>query len=255
MARRTEFSPEKIFKRKIETIDMHTTRESDMTAFLPTYLANLVEKVSKNGVPANLHFYVTKNNNINLTPENQVISLNIPIFPISYRLTHEGSVHRFIKDSKEPGKTSARYEQMTDKDIQEGIDTYVNNIMVYITAELAQRHIDAKKNKKESIAQQIENIDMMKDQQFDFKLFSLVASNPKTLVRKTEGTFLVFDNNGRALLHKLTPEQEKMYKGYKANFKRYKEISAQFASLQSDLSAYQNYDLMQAIASGEVQPS
>ncbi len=239
-------------KRHINTIEFHNTATSDGTGSMRTYIEGLINFAGVDGFPTSFHFYVTKNKNPSLTDANKVIELTIPIFPVVCNVNSRESINSFIKNAGSPEVVKAMYEQMPPADINARITQYANKIMNYITTELALRYLVAKSNGDKIIMNQIRNLKVMKDQDFDFKLFEAIANNPKTMRRKKDGVYLVFENNGNEDLVAISDEQAQKYAGYKDAVDKFPAIERQFTSLNADIETYRLYDINESKIRGTI---
>ena len=230
-------------KRPVDTIEFFNSRISDGTKSMRIYIEGLFDYASQDGYPKLIHFYVTKNDNHKLTESNSVIELTIPIMPVTCNINSRESINSFIKTAKSPAIVSQNYSEMDPAEREKRITQNTQKVMTYITTQLALRYLLAKRNNDKIIMKQIENMAIMKEQQFDFDLFEKIAHNPKTLRRKKDGSYLVFDIEDKEQLVPITDEQSSMYADYKDAIDKFPAIERQFTTLNSDIETYRTYDI------------
>ena len=230
-------------ERYVEQIEFFNSRSSDGTHSIRTYIAGTFNYAGEDGYPKIIHFYVTKNDNHKLTESNSVIDLTIPIMPVTCNTSSRESINSFIKTAKNPAIVSANYNAMNPEEREKRIEQNTQKVMTYITTQLALRYLLAKKHGDKIIMKQIADMAIMKDQKFDFSLFEAIANNPKTMRRKKEGSFLVFDSNGQEDLVLITDEQADKYSEYKDSLDKFSSIEKQFTTLNNDIETYRTYDI------------
>ena len=233
-------------ERPISYIDFFNSARSDGTSSFRPFIASTIDYAGIDGDAKKLHFYVTKNDNPNLTATNKVVEMTIPIFPVVCNINSRESVNSFIKNATSRKKICEAYENMNPEVREQRIAQYTDKVMSYITTELALRYLLAKVNNDKIIMKQISNMAIMREQGFDFKLFEAIANNPKTLRRKKDGAYLVFENKGSEDLVLISDEQADKYAGYKDAIDKFPAIETQFTTLNNDLEVYKNYDINQA---------
>lgn len=230
-------------ERPVDTIEFFNSRISDGTKSMPIYIAGLFDYASQDGYPKVIHFYVTKNDNHKLTASNSVVDLTIPIMPVTCNTSSRESINSFIKTAKSPAIVSQNYSEMDPAEREKRISQNTQKVMTYITTQLALRYLLAKKHNDKIIMNQISDMAIMKEQKFDFDLFEAIAHNPKTLRRKKDGAYLVFDANGQEALILITDAQADKYAEYKDSIDKFPTIEKQFTTLNSDIETYRFYDI------------
>ena len=239
-------NPNGAIERHVNQIEFHNTRISDGTFAMKTYIESLIDYAGQDGFPTSLHFYVTKNENHKLTDSNRVTELTIPIIPVLWNITSRESMNSFIKNSKSPEVVSANYQAMDPAEKERRIAQYTQKVMTYITTQLALRYLLAKKHGDKIIMKQIASMSIMKEQGFDFDLFEAIANNPKTLRRKKDGAYLVFDSATGEDLVLISDEQADKYAGYKDSLDKFGIIEKQFTTLNNDLETFRTYDISES---------
>ena len=233
-------------ERHVGQAEFFNTSAFDNTASMRTFVSALVNYAGEDGFPTKFHFYLTKNRNMNLTDSNKLVSLRIPIIPVVWNINSRESVNSFIKNGKEPQKVAELYAAMDRDDKEQRIEQYTSKIMTYITTELALRYIVAKRNGDKLIMDQISELKMMQEQDFDFDLFEAIVNNPKGLRHKTDGHFIVYDEKGKDVYVQISDAQSQKYPAYKDSLDKYCVIQKQFATLNSDIETFRNYDITES---------
>lgn len=239
-------TPVDILERRVNQIEFHNTRTSDGTFAMRTYVAGLIDFAGQDGVPTSLHFYVTKNENHKLTDSNCVTELTIPIIPVLWNITSRESINSFIKNARSPEAVAEQYKTMDPAEKERRIEQYTQKVMTYIKTQLALRYLLAKKHGDKIIMSQIANMSIMKDEGFDFDLFEAIANNPKTLRRKKDGAYLVFDSASVEDLVLISDEQANKYAEYKDSLDKFGTIEKQFATLNKDLETFRTFDISES---------
>lgn len=229
--------------RVIRNIDFSNSASMDATSSMDIFLGGLVKYAGEDGIPASLHFYVTKNDNTNLTERNGVLELRIPVIPVAWNINSRESMNSFVRDAKNPESITEAYENMPVDERERRVDQYTSKIYNYIKTELAIRYLVAKNNKDKVIMNQIKNLSVMKESNFDFELFEAITKNPKTLRHKAGNHYLVFDNNGNEDYVQINDNQAKIYSSYRENLDKYISTRKQFIELNNFLEAYRVHDI------------
>ena len=233
-------------ERHVGQAEFFNTSAVDNTSSMRTFVAGLVHYAGEDGFPTKFHFYLTKNRNMNLTDSNKLVSLRIPIIPVVWNINSRESVNSFIKNGKDPRTVSELYDSMDKAEKEQRIQQYTNKIMTYITTELALRYIVAKRNGDKLIMDQISELKMMEEQDFDFDLFEAIINNPKGLRHKTDGHFLVYDEKGKDVYVQISDVQSQKYPAYKDSLDKYCVIQKQFATLNNDIESFRNFDITES---------
>ena len=230
-------------ERPIDTIEFFNTKSSDGTSSMKTYISSIIDYAGQNGFPTKLHFYVTKNDNKKLTDANCIIDLTIPIIPVLWSLKSRESINHFIRTAKNPSEVAKKYQEMDPAVKNQKIEEYTQKIITYITTELALRYVIANTNNDEATKKQISNMQILKEQEFDLKLFEAITYNPKEIKRKKDGTFLVFEIDGKFHNVAITQEQAAKYQTYREYLEKFGSIEKQFINLNNELETYKTYDI------------
>ena len=230
-------------KRVVRNLEFPCTATMDETSYMQIYLGAQVKFAGEDGYPSILHFYLTKNDNTNITARNGLLDLQIPIIPVLWNINSRESLNSFIRDAKEPKETSMAYENMEKAERDRRANQYAEKIYNYIKSELAIRYIIAKNKGDKVVMNQIRNMKIMKEANFDFELFEAITKNPKTLRHKGGSHYLIFDNNGQEDYVQISDAQAKIYSSYRENLDKYISTRTQFIELNKAIESYQNYDI------------
>ncbi len=238
---KTDFTPE---ERPIYNIEFFNSQSSDGTKSMKTYISGLVYFACESGLPIQLHFYLTKNQNPKSTSRNNLLNLYIPILPIAWNINSRESVNSFIKNAKTPANTWEILGKMTDEEILKRQSQYTDKIINYITTELLIRYYIAKKNGDEIVTNQIQNLNIIKDSKLDLSLATAILDNPKCLRHKGGAHYLVYTSKNGEQLVEISDAQATNYSKYRTNLEKHNSAKKQFSFLNSALEAYKVHDIV-----------
>ncbi len=233
----------KPLERVVRNADFPCTASIDQTSHMNIFLGGAVKFAAEDGYPTLLHFFVTKNNNANLTKANGILDLTIPIIPIVWNINSRESLNSFIRDAKVPAINAEAYENMPKDESERRIDQYAEKIYNYIKTELAIRYLVAKNHGDKIVMNQIKNMKIMNDCNFDFDIFEAITKGPKTLRHKGGNHYLIFDNNGKEDYVQISDTQAKIYPSYRENLDKYISTRKQFIELKNAIESYKTYDI------------
>ncbi len=231
------------YERVIRNLEFPCTATSDETSYMQIYLGAQVKYACEDGYPSVLHFFLTKNDNANITARNGLLDLQIPIIPVVWNINSRESLNSFIRDAKNPTETSEAYDNMPKEERDRRVNQYAEKIYNYIKTELAIRYLVAKGKGDKVVMNQIRNMKIMKEANFDFELFEAITKNPKTLRHKGGSHYLIFENNGQEDYVQISDAQAKIYPSYRENLDKYISTRAQFIELNKAVESYKTYDI------------
>ncbi len=229
--------------RRVASNTIFANKEMDLTSHFDLFLQNLILTTSADGLPSRLLFYVTKNRNSNLTNDNKIISLTIPIIPVAYNTKSARSLSNFVTNA-DSCETIARLHQETNPEIIRKREVaYYNSIMAYLKGHLAFAYMSAEQNHDKNAMNIIKSLKFM--QGFDFELASLILHYPSKIVEnrsidnKNNLYQLVFAD-GKTV--NITKEQYKSINSYARLFISYEKAFNKFSKLSKVLDDYETYD-------------
>lgn len=232
-------------KRLVHSKTIYSNATTDGTRDLGLFLNSEMGYFTEIGVPYRLNFYITKNSNPNLTKENGLLDLTIPIIPACYDIKSSMSLSEFVSQAKNSEIIANKYDSIDSEIIDKRINSYVNKIIVYIKNEIAIRYAIAKENKDSKTMQLLSNLDIMKG--FDLELYSLLLKQPTKIVEsrvdvstQNNKYVLVFEDG---TITPITKQQYKSINSYIYNYNRYVKIAEKFYSLSKIMNDYENYDI------------
>ena len=232
-------------KRLVYSKKVYSNANIDGTRELELFLNSELGYFSEIGVPYRLNFYITKNSNQNLTKENGLLNLTIPIIPACYDIKSTMSLSEFVSQAKTSEIIANKYADTDSEILDKRINNYVNKIILYIKHEIAMRYAIAKENKDPKTMHLLSSLAIMKD--FDLELYSLLIKQP---VRIVESKADISTQNNKYMLvfadGSIAPISKKQYRSinsYIYNFNRYVKTTEKFYSLSKVLNDYENYDI------------
>lgn len=230
-------------KRPIAYKTLTSNLTNDSTNALLSYFETEIAESSVSGLPAIVKFQLIKNTNLNLTKENGLLNLTIPIIPVCYDINSTRSLAEFIADAKEP-KFSAQKTQTTESDVfEKRLNSYANKIMIYVKNELALRYALAKNNTDQKTMDLISNLDVMKN--IDLELYAHLLAGPTSLIEtktgdKSNAYILGYEDGSKEFI---TKEQFRMANSYFRFMNDYNRAQKKMFALTKALSDYENYDI------------
>lgn len=233
--------------RFVKEVEFHNTANSDGTKSFRTFLSSLVYYTLSDKYPTRIHFYITKNANSKLSEANQILDLYLPIIPPIYDTSNESSLGSFVKNGPDfPETPSETIERRAEKEI--------DRLMTYLTFELANRFLKAKKTGDKVIMNQIRNLSIMEDEKFDFELYEIARDYPTKLVKTKSGYCLTSSIDPDQESTPITADQAEKYMFYKESLERHPskkdssgkpltKVSARINELLGKLVEYNEYPL------------
>lgn len=234
------FKPE---QRPVREIEFACTSNSDGTTAMEIFLGGLVKYAGEDGYPTVLHFYLTKNENINLTERNKVLDLRIPIISVAWNINSRESMNSFIRDAKNISLNKQKYLNMPKEERNQKENQYTEKLYNFIKTELAIRYIHAKNHNDKIIMNQIKNLRVMKDSNFDYDLFEAITKAPKCLRHKNKSHYLIYEKDGNEDYVQINDNQAKIYNSYRENLDRYISSRKQLIELNNVINSYKTYDI------------
>lgn len=231
-------------KRYLLKNSIATTKEFDGTTNLSIMIDNALAVATIDGTPTLLHFYITKNKNRQLTKENGLLDLKIPIIPMTYNINSSRSLSDFITKGQTPAKIIEQGKDIPVEVVEKNIASYRNKILNYIKMQIALRYALAKENNDINAMNILFNLSCMQD--FDLELTSLLAKNPVQIIENNKPTsqdnkyILVYEDGSVSPISK---NQYRSVSKYMNMFNSFDALQSKMMSLSKVLSDYEMYDI------------
>ena len=207
--------------RPVQKQELNTTKSSDPTSSLDILIAETIDYYS-HLQPAIFHFSISKNDNSKLTPANGIIDLSIPIIPICFNTNSRVEMEEFMKAASTPASLENKLSKIPENEIEDRIEGARSTAMNYILFALGERYNVAKQSNDQKTMDQIANLAVIKENEFDLELCSMVIEKKKTK-----------DQLSRA--------------HYAAGYNFYVKTEAEYDRLLNILNRYSYYDIQQEI--------
>lgn len=231
-------------KRPIAYKYLTSNLSNDATPNLIAYFESEIAEGSVNGLPAFINVRFIKNNNMNLTKENGLLNLIIPIVPACYDINSTRSLSDFIANAKSPKVSADKTKYELDNEVfEKRIKSYSNKIMIYIKNELALRYAIAKENNDSKTMNFIRNLDVMKN--VDLELYSYLVKQPAKIVEskidaKNSDYILEYENG---TTKKISKTQYRLVGSYFRFMQDYGRAQKKMFALTKALRDYETYDI------------
>lgn len=230
-------------KRPITHKILTSNIEYDSTKNLLTYIQSEIADCSVNGLPSIIKIQLIKNTNMNLTKENGLLNLSIPIIPVCYNFDSSRSLSEFISDAKEPHISAEKTKHMDSETFEKRINSYANKVMIYVKNELALRYTIAKNNNDQKTMKQIKGLAVMEN--IDLDLYALLIKEPvnivETRVDKNNSLYILEYTDGSK--ETITKEQYRLVSSYFRFMNDYNRSQKKIFALSKALHDYENYDI------------
>lgn len=150
--------------------------EIDTTNFMRIHLHNDFEFYS-NLNPSIKRFQVIKNNNVELTKNNAILELVIPILPVGYMSETEEDFEKLIVKGESLEDIQAENDKVPQKEQEKRIKEHSDEALNYILFSIAERFYIALKNNDKKTMALLSNLKIVKELNFDFGTFSKLKNN------------------------------------------------------------------------------
>lgn len=232
-----------------ETITINTRR--DETNNLRGTIETLIDNAGTMGIPARLSFNIINNTNTNVTDENKILSLKVPIYPPIFSTNPQAPSWTrnrdiFIRNAKTP-QSIQNSNQNLHPEAREGyIQESSELIMSYILSEIGIRYAIAKKGGDERTMDQLQSMKVVFDEDFDLDMFNLALNTPKGLSTYGERQYFTTKNGEETKRHYLSAQQASEYARHREIMLKGQDGKTSAFALWRDLKSYENYDIEEA---------
>ena len=232
-----------------ETITINTRR--DETNNLRGTIETLIDNAGTMGIPARLSFNIINNTNTNVTDENKILSLKVPIYPPIFSTNPQApswtrNSDIFIRNAKTP-QSIQNSNQNLHPEAREGyIQESSELIMSYILSEIGIRYAIAKKGGDERTMDQLQSMKVVFDEDFDLDMFNLALNTPKGLSTYGERQYFTTKIGEETKRHYLSAQQASEYARHREIMLKGQDGKASAFALWRDLKSYENYDIEEA---------
>ncbi len=232
-------------KRNVASINMSVNQTHDDTNDFEQKIKEILDNATLNGSPARLNFQIIKNSNPNLTKENGLLNLTIPIIPAGYSADSSYSLAEFVSLAKNSEEMIKKAKSVKPEELDRRAKRYAQRITSYIKHEIAQRYAVAKDNHDKNAMKLISSIDLMKG--FDFDLYALLLKQPVQILetpkdqKKNISAYSCVFSDGSVV--PITRAQHRLVPGQAQLYQRYYKAQNKFLELSQTLESYEKFDI------------
>ena len=165
--------------RPVASITILANNHEDQTNKLRLAIKGFINYAGQDGIPARLNINFIGNNNKNLTDENKILALTVPIMPPLFSTNPNAASWTKNRDTfVRLAKTQESIQNSYNKLDLDARESYVSEssdlIMSYILTEIVVRYAVAKQNNDKRTMDQLQSLKVVADEDFDLDMFNLV---------------------------------------------------------------------------------